>query len=184
MNYDNINDLKAEFVDGHENPSGIGEIAYLIPVSWFETIQTPTNPATTSAGIVTITGDHVLKTGKTPIEVQALYEKSGASSTLEGEVLSKIFKTGVELFIPNATAQNLGTATAIKNYRFIVLIRRPDQESGFIQVGSKSIAAYVEGIDANLGTGPTGEVGIKITVGAYGKAPYLFYEGEIPAASV
>lgn len=180
MNYENITDLKASFADGQENPSGVGELAYLIPYSWFETIQEPA-ASTTSSSIVTITADHVLKAGKTPIEVQALFEKSGATSALEGEILSKIFKTGVELFIPNLNAQNLGTATAIKNYRFIVLIRRPDQSTGFLQVGSKSIAAYVEAIDANLGTGPTGEVGIKITVGAYGKAPYLIYEGDLPA---
>lgn len=180
MNYENITDMKVAFVDGQENPSGVGELAYLIPYSWFETIQEPT-ASTTSSSIVTITADHVLKASKAPIEVQALYEKSGMTSALEGEILSKIFKTGVELFIPNHTAANIGTATALKNYRFILLIRRSDQNNGFLQIGSKSIAAYVEAIDANLGTGPTGEVGIKLTVGAYGKAPYLFYDGELPA---
>lgn len=181
MNYDNITDMKAVFADGSENPSGIAEIAYLIPLSWIEDIKGPTNPTTTAAGIVTITGNHVLKTGKAPIEVLPLYEKSGASSSLEGEILSKIFKSSVELFVPQVTAQNVGTVTALKNYRCMLLIRRPDQETGFIQLGSKSLAVYVEAVDANLGVGPTGEPGIKITVGGYNKSPYYFYDGELPA---
>lgn len=183
MNYDNITDLKATFGDGSENPSGIDELAYLIPVSWLQSSAKPTPALTTAAGLVTITGNHVLKTGKNPIEVNALFQKSGATSALEGEPLSKIFKSGVELFIPQISADNLGTATAIKNYRFIVLIRRPDQDTGFLQIGSASLAAYVEAMDANLGVGPTGEVGIKITVGSYGKSPYFFYNGELPASA-
>jgi|GEM_PF-1624486 len=183
MNYENITDLKATFQDGSENPSGIAELAYLIPLSWFEDIKTPANPNTTAEGIVRITGNHVLKAGKTPLEVNPLFEKSGAASSLEGEILSKIYKSTVELFIPQVTAQNIGTVTAIKNYRFMVLFRRPDQETGFIQLGSKTMGVYVEAVDANFGTGPTGEPGIKITVGGYNKAPYYFYDGELPVAA-
>lgn len=181
MNYDSITDLKVGFADGQENPSGIAEQGYIIPISWIEDLKTPTPALTTAAGIVTITGDHVMKTGKNPIPVTVLYEKSGGGSSLEGEILSKVFKTNIELFVPNITAENVGTVTALKNYRCILLIRRAEQEVGFLQIGSKSIAAYVEAVDANLGTGPTGEVGIKMNVGAYGKAPYSFYNGETPA---
>lgn len=183
MNYDNINDMKAVFADGSENPSGIAEEAYFIPVSWFEDIKVPAPGALTADGIVRIAGNHVLKAGKTPILMQPLYEKSGASSSLEGEILSKIFKSSVELFVPQVTAQNVGTVTALKNYRGILFIRRPDQETGFIQLGSKSLAVYVEAVDANFGVGPTGEPGIKITVGGYNKSPYFFYDGELPAAA-
>lgn len=181
MNYDNITDLKAAFVDGQDNTSGISELAYFIPCSWFEDIKEPDPAATTAAGLVTITGNHVLKAGKTPIEIQPLFEKSGSTVAMEGEILSGIFNTGAEFFLPNINAANLGTARAIKNYRGIFLVRRIGQTTGFFQIGSKEIAAYVRNIEGGLGTGPTGEVGIKFTAGAYSLAPYFVYNGELPA---
>lgn len=181
MNYDNITDLAANFVDGHDNTSGIAEQAYFIPYSWFEDIKEPDPEATTAEGIVTITGNHVLKAGKAPISIQPLFDKSGSTTAMEGEILSGIFNTGAEFFLPNVQAKNLGTARALKNYRGIFLVRRIGQKAGFIQIGSKDIAAYIRNVEGGLGTGPTGEVGLKFTAGAYSLAPYYIYDGELPA---
>src|SRR5690606_18280094 len=180
-NYDNITDLAADFVDGFDNTSGIAEQAYFIPYSWFAEIKQPDAEATTAEGVVTITESHVLKEGKQPISIQPLFEKSGSTTALEGEVLSQIFNTGAEFFLPNVQAKNIGTARAIKNYRGIFLIRRIGQQEGFFQIGDKDIAAYIRNIEGGLGTGPTGEVGLKFTAGAYSLAPYYVYTGELPA---
>jgi len=181
MNYDNVTNLMAKFVDGEDNVSGIAELAYFIPYSWIEDMKDIDPEATTAEGVVTITGNHVLKAGKAPIEIQPLFEKSGSTFAMEGEVLSGIFNTGAEFFLPNINAGNLGTARAIKNYRGIFLIRRIGQNAGFYQIGSKDIAGYIRNAEGGLGVGPTGEVGVKFTAGAYGIAPYFLYMGELPA---
>lgn len=182
--YDSVTDLKMEFRDGQENASGIQEEAYFIPTSWMQTIAEPLPTGTTSESLVTITESHVMKAGKAPIKLQMLYDKSGAAGAMEGEILSAIMKQGpAEFFLPNLNASALGTAGAIKNYRGIVLFKRIGG-GDFFQFGSKFLAARVEAIDTNWGTGPTGEVGIKLTIGAYATMPAFIYQGELPVAGV
>lgn len=182
MCFETITDMALGYADGCENPAGIAEQAYWIPVSYFAPsgIKVPT-VSTTAASLVKITASHVLKAGKSPIPVQVLYPKSGANSSLEGEQTSKVSKTTVELFIPNITADNLGVAKVMKNQRGILLFKGADGGTKFWQVGTADMLADVENIDANFGTGPTGEKGIKVTIGAYGTSPYWSYEGELPA---
>jgi len=182
MCFETVTDIALGFADGCENPSGIAEKAYWIPESYFtaDGIKAPV-AGTTAASLVTIATSHVLKAGKAPILVHTLFSKSGANSALEGEQTSKINKTTIEFFIPNITAQNLGTAKIMKNQRGILLFKGAEGGAKWWQVGNGDILADVENIDTNFGTGPTGEKGIKFTIGAYGTAPYWLYEGELPA---
>lgn len=184
MSYDNITDLKQEFVDGNENASGLQEIAYFIPLSWMSKIAKPVTDGTTAASIVEIEGDHEMETGKSPIKIQMLYSKSGAESALEGEELSKVFRQGpAEFFLPNINAGNLGTAAAIKNYRGIVLIKRIGGGDWY-QIGSEELAAQVVDGNVSFGVGPTGEVGIRTMFQAYSHTPFFVYKGELPVEGV
>ena len=178
MCFENITDMKMGFTDC-ENPAGIARKAYWIPDSYIDTLKSPV-PATTAASLVTISGNHVLKAGKLPIEMTLLFEKSGANSTLEGEKKSKISKGTIECFIPNVNANNIGTAKVIKNQSGIVLFKGAEGGAGFWQAGSEDIMVDVENIDINFGTGPTGEKGVKVTFGWYGSSPFYRYEGELP----
>lgn len=179
--YDNITDLAATFTDGDDNTSGIQELAYFIPHSWIAKYGKPDPAATTAEGLVTISEPHILKPDKFPILIEPMFEKSGSTFAMEGETLSGIFNTGAEFFLPNVNAKLLGSATAIKNYRGIFLVRRIGQDEGFWQIGSHKIASYVRNIEGGFGTGPTGEVGVKFTAGGYGVTPYYYYEAELPA---
>jgi hypothetical protein len=183
MSYDALTDIGFKFVDGAENASGMKEQAYLVPVSWIETEAVPvTTPApTTAKTIIAITGNHVLKDDKAPIAVQPLYTKSGSTFGLEGEELSKIAGSTIELFIPQINADVIGSVAAIKNYRFIVLFRRVGQTTGFWQIGSGEMPAKVENAEGGTGVGATAEVGVKITLKAYDFTPYYNYQGELPA---
>jgi hypothetical protein len=180
MSYDSLTNLGFKFQDGLENPSGIQEIAYLIPLSWIET-EGAKAAQTTSASVVTISGDHILKAGKTPIEVNPLNTKSGNTFKLAGEELSKLFENDVELFIPQINADTLGSATAIKNYRFIILVKRVGEDAGFYQIGTKAMPAKVQDIAGGLGVGPSAEVGLKITLKAFDTVPMYKYDGDLPA---
>lgn len=181
--FDNITDMKMEFSDGCENPAGIGEKAYWIPLDYFVEggIKVPT-AGTTAASLVTISGSHVLKAGKAPIPITMLYDKSGSNGTLVGEKTSKIGQGTLEAFVPGKiSAHNLGTAKVMKNQRGIILFKSADGGTGFWQGGTEYLPVYVENIDKTFGTGPTGEKGIKITLNWYGTSEYWDYQGELPA---
>lgn len=178
--YDSITNLGIAFGDGNENPSGVAELAYLIPLSWLKTEGKPAANATTAEALLDISANHVMNTGKAPIRVIPMYEKSGITWALEGEVLSKIFNQGAELFIPDNGLKSLGTLQAIKNYRFIVLIGKVDGSGHFWQIGNSFISAKIANVAGGTGQGPTGEVGSRITVQSYGVAPVFSYEGDVP----
>lgn len=178
--YSNITDAKLAFVDGLDNTSGIAERGYFIPLSWLKTEAVPDEEGTTAASLVEITGDHVMETGKAPIEMQMLYEKSGVDGSLEGEVLSKIFKQGpARAFLPNINATALGSAGMIKNYRGIFLFKRIGG-GHFYQIGSGVISAKVANGGVSFGEGPTGEPGVTVEFEAYSVMPMYIYKGELP----
>lgn len=179
MNYDSVTNLALSFGDGDDNPSGVSELCWLIPLSWMKTIMKPTT-GTTAASLVSITGNHLMKTGKAPIKCYTLFEKSGVNWKLAGETLSKIYEQGAEIFVPNNSVTNLGTARALKNYRFICLFGKLDDSGHFFQVGSEEISAKVVDGAGGTGVGPTGEVGTKFTLQSHGQAPVFSYEGTIP----
>jgi hypothetical protein len=178
--YKTITDLKLEFEDGLENPSGIEELAYLVPVSSIATEARPVANGTTAAGIVTIATSHVLKAGKSALRVTPLYSKSGAMFKLSGEELSKVFETDVEFFVPQISAATVGGAVAMKNMRFLIFVRRPGQLTGFWQIGSLGMSAKVQDMPGGFATGPNGEVGIKIVLKAFDFTPMYEYTAELP----
>ncbi|MCX2473560.1 hypothetical protein OQZ33_04365 [Pedobacter sp. MC2016-05] len=179
MKYDSVTNLGLSFGDGDDNPSGISEKAWLIPLSWMKTIVKPT-VGTTAGSVVAITGNHLMKVGKAPIECSILFDKSGINWKLAGEKLSKIFEQGAEIFVPNNSVTNLGTARGLKNYRFICLFGKLDDSGHFYQIGSEEISATVTDAAGGTGVGPTGEVGTKFTLQSYAQAPVFSYEGTIP----
>lgn len=170
------------FGDGAENPSGVAEVGYFIPLVWFAAagLKTPTE-GITAESLIEITANHVLAAGKSPIPVTPLMDKSGVSWQLSGEVLSKIFEAGAEVFVPDNSAKSLGTAAAIKNYRGILLIEKSDGSGHFWQLGSASLTAKVTNIAGGTGQGPNGEVGSRVTFQSFGKVPVYVYKGEVPA---
>ncbi|RQO65086.1 hypothetical protein DBR40_24760 [Pedobacter sp. KBW01] len=186
MDYGTITDLGLSFGDGNENPSGVAEHGFFIPLSFFVDgtgLKAPT-AGTTAASLVEITGDHVLKAGKAPIPITPLFSKSGINWESVGEELSQIFQTGAEAFIPDNSSKSLGTGQAIKNYRGILLIGKNDGSNHFWQLGSQMIAAKVTKIQGGTGVGPTGEVGSKVTFQSHGAAPVYVYKGAVPAPAV
>lgn len=179
--FDDITNYGLRYSDGEDNTSGIQQDAYFLPISWLKTISRP-KVGTTAASLVHINESHVMNAGKNPVKMYSMFKKSGLKGALEGEELCKIFKQGpAEFFIPRLTADNLGTVTALKNYQGIVLMRRAGEDTEFVQIGSEGMPAQVVNVEYDLGTGPTGAIGIKITFEAYGKVPYYVYKGEIPS---
>jgi hypothetical protein len=178
--YKTITDIKQEFEDGLENAPGIQELVYLIPISYILTEALPSAVGTTSASLVTISTNHVLKPAKAAILTTPIYNKSGVIWKLSGEELSKLFETDLTLGVPQVSAAQAGGAVAMKNMRYIALVRRPGQLVGFWQIGSKAMPLKVQDIAGGFGTGPTGEVGFTFTLKAFDVAAIYEYTGELP----
>ena len=179
--YDSLTNIAVTFGDGGENSSGIGEAAYFIPLSWLATVAKPTIAAT-SESVAKITGNHVMKAGKAPILVNALYDKSGLSWKGGGEKMSKIMEQGGEVFIPYNSVSNMGSIAVLKNMRGILLVSKMDDTGHFWQIGSEQIGATFTDMAGGTGVGPTGEVGTKLTIQSYGPVGAWSYEGELPVA--
>jgi hypothetical protein len=181
MNYNNVTDLALNFGDGEDNPSGVAEIAYFIPLSWFAVngLKKPT-ASTTAASLITISTAHVLAAGKYAIPVTPLFSKSGINWKMAGEELSKIMEIGADIFIPDNSVKSLGTVQAIKNYRGILLIGKADDSGHFWQIGSEKISCKVVGGDGGTGVGPTGEVGTKMSFQSHSSQPVFVYTAGVP----
>lgn len=170
------------FTDGDENTAGIQEDAWFIPFSYFATLAVPV-PSTTTASLVEITSDHVMKTGKAPIPLFTQFEKSGLDSPLAGELYSKIFMPVIKLFHPQPNEVNATNLSVIKNQRGIVLIKRT-QGGPLIQIGTQGLYAKVKSGTVSFGTGPTGAPGVTFEVEAPSVHPYLVYKGVFPVTGV
>jgi hypothetical protein len=183
MGYETITDAKFGFEDFKENGSGIAEKAYLIPISWILAEQKPV-ASTTSKSLVEIATAHTMITGKAPIQVVPLFDKSGAASEGIGQMLSRMFKPTAKFFMPQISADNLGTLTMLKNTRFMVLVER-SSGGDLIQIGTGKLPAYIINSPVSLGEGGVGEVGISldITVSA-SIVPFYFYKGVVPVLGV
>lgn len=165
--------------DGAENPSGVAEVAYLMLLSQVLTVQGPT-ASTTPASLLTISGTHVMKTGKAPIPVEPVFEKNDFESALEGEIYSKLFNPKLTFFMAQPTVDSMGGFAAIKNTRMLALFRRPDQVANYYQIGSKSMAAKIAEGSVKFGKGPTGEPGVMFTIEAHSTQAIYYYTGTLP----
>ncbi|WP_342645015.1 hypothetical protein [Mucilaginibacter sp. CSA2-8R] len=182
MDFSNIALAGLILSEGAQNPSGIEEDAWFIPYAWIADLKVPvTNPAT-AVEAMTITGNHVLKAGKSPIPLFTAQDKSGMDSALVGEKYSKMFQPNVKLFQPQPTVANAANFAIVANLRGIFLIKRPGDEF-FTQVGTKGLLATVKEGSVKFGDGPTGAPGIEFVGEAASVMPFYIYKGELPAAA-
>jgi hypothetical protein len=181
-NYSNVTNLGLEYEGGLENASGIQEEAFLIPLSFLQTEAKPVADGTTAESLVTIATSHTLKAGKAPIPCTPMFGKSGEEFKSAGEVGSLLAEGDTVFFVPTISAKSVGSLVVLRNFRGIVLVRRPGQVSGFWQIGSKGMPAKTSAFSGGLGTG-TGEVGIKLTISNTDVTPLYEYTGELPVAA-
>jgi hypothetical protein len=181
-NYSGVTNLGLTYTDGLNNPSGIQEEAWLIPYSYIKTEAKPVE-GTTAESLVTIATSHTLVAGKAPIPCTPMYEKSGAEFKTAGEIGSLMNETTSTFFIPELSAKSIGGLVALRNFRGLVLVRRPGQATGFWQIGSKGMPSKTQEASGGFGTG-TGEVGIKLVLKATDVTPMFEYTGELPVVGV
>jgi hypothetical protein len=170
-------------LDGAENPSGLQEDAWIMVVSDMKTIAVPT-PGVTPKSLLEIATNHVMATGKAPIPVYTMFDKSDFESPLTGELMSRIFLPAMTIFMPQPSTDNAAQASVLKNARLIVLFKRTNGTTEFIQVGSLGLYAKIKDGSVKFGKGPTGEPGVTLTIEAPSIHPFYVYKGSLPVAGV
>ncbi|MES2810023.1 MAG: hypothetical protein V4619_15435 [Bacteroidota bacterium] len=181
--YDGVTLTALSHVDGDENPSGVGELAYLMRYSDMATIQEPTI-STSPESVLTISGTHTMKASKSPITCEPVFEKNDFESPLQGEVYSKIWNPKLTLFMAQPSIAAAGGISALKNARLIALFRRPGQTTNYQQIGGKAMAAKIAEGSVKFGKGPTGEPGIMFVLEAHSTQPFYYYTGTVPVTGV
>lgn len=177
--YSNVVLTGLQHDDGAENPGGIAEAAYLIRIGDILAEAKPTI-STTPGSILTIAAAHTLKTGKSPIAVFTVMEKSDFESPLAGEVYSKMFNPAVTVFLPQPTAENAANFSILKNGRYLLLFKRSIADNNFYQIGSSFLAAKVKDGSVKFGKGPTGEPGVTFTLETFSTQPFFLYTASLP----
>jgi hypothetical protein len=182
-NYSTVTNIGLAYQDGLANPAGIQEEAWLIPWSYIKTEAKPLPEGTTAESLVTITTSHTLLPGKSPIPCTPMYEKSGAEFKTAGEIGSLMLETTTTFFVPDISAQSIGGLVVLKNFRGLVMVRRPGQATGFWQIGSKGMPAKAQEASGGFGIG-NGEVGVKLILKSTDSTPMYEYTAELPVAAV
>lgn len=182
MNFANIALTGLLLSEGAQNPSGIEEDAWFIPLSYLSDLKVPPPEPANAIEAITITGNHVLKAGKAPIPLFTNQDKSGMDSALVGEKFSKMFQPNAKFFQPQPTGENSANFAIIANLRGIFLIKRPG-DPYFTQIGTKGLLATVKEGSVKFGDGPTGAPGIEFVAEAASVMPYYIYKGDLPAAA-
>lgn len=167
------------FQDGIENMAGIKKRAFLAFCSAFTSIATPIGTPVTLSDRVTIATAHVLATGKKMIELYVMYDKSGVESPLAGARKGKSFKPKATLFYPGTDAECMGLIGLIKNADMLCFTQ-PQDGTGYIQVGTEGLPAYLDAGSVKWGTSPDGEKGITFEITAASHEAAYMYTATLP----
>lgn len=159
-----------------DNPQGTNEQIYIAPVSDIKTFaEIPETPATLAES-VTISGTHVMESGKKFYKVPVLeLAKNNAASEETGAVSGSEPKQVFNGFIAGLKPTIEGFLKKAKGERHIVLIPLPDGQ--VLQLGTSKRGAQVNSNYDTTVAGGDGR-GNAIVISAYHNTQ--FYTGDIP----
>lgn len=171
-----------QFQEGTNNMGGVRPIGYYGFIADVDTSQWPdvvADPADLAANI-TITGNIVMKAGKTMYPMYGTAETAGLKGEAQGERDGRSTKRTATWFIPGNSKQTLGAAKAFLNRNmFFIYI---EQNGNKRLQGSPSFPAEVAPGD-DTGTAVTDRKGVNFEITDNGFGPCPVYEGVIPVDS-
>lgn len=156
--------------------SGLADKFYFAPVSAFEPdgIKCPV-PSTTLASLVTISTDHVFKTGEGFIEVITKPFQNSITAPTSGEIGSLKFQEKLEVTALGSYAELHATMAKLLNEPVIILIKDSDcAEGSYYQLGCDCMFAWVESAEFTTGSANDGVKGYRITFNYSTKAVQLY----------
>lgn len=167
-----------------EPVSGIATKVYYALHSDFDTIVDPKdicgdNPASTFEELVNIPAPgHTLASGKQMWAIDIIEETGAVTSTMIGEKKRRLFENQVEIVIAGSQDKLLGFLRWIKNQSLLFFVE--EFGSGNLrQLGSKRLAAYVDGIEHAIEAALDGNNSVTITLKDKQKWPAAIYKGDV-----
>jgi len=139
--------------------------------------------ASTFAELVEIpaTPGHIMTTGKQLFKISAILETGGVKSPMIGEKGRRLYQNEATLEIAGSKPELLGFLRWIKNQKLIFFVE--EFGSGQIrQLGSKRLAAWVEGVEHAIEAAVEGKNSVTITVMDKQKWPAAIYKGALQLA--
>lgn len=165
------------------NPSGTGLEILFAKISDFETIAVPTDTPSAHADLVTISANHVFKTGKGFAKLKITDETGEVQSNAVGEKDGRSFEHMVNGFVPNNDKTNAGLLSKMASCDWLFLVPEMGENNQVVyrQIGSRFRGAFnAEANNYTTGVASADRRGTSFTFKATGQpthAPY--YEGEI-----
>lgn len=181
--------------DTASNDPGLGKMAYLAPLSWFDTISSPPATGTTPGETVIITVAHTFLDLPTPspapspmpspipkygfIECYTTTGSGKASIKQVGSPDNYSIENTFEAMVPGASA--VWFEIMAQNEEYILLLPQADCTSAtYLQFGTKCDPCLSDGIEWNSGSkGNTDKRGFTLKFKAYGTRP-LLYTSTVP----
>lgn len=164
--------------------AGLSKVYYSLH-SEFESIVDPkdicgTVTASTFAELVEIPASpgHIMATGKQLFELKLVTETGTIKSTMTGEKKRRLFENELAIEIAGSNAELLGFLRWAKNQDLVFFIE--EFGSGQIrQLGSKRLAAWVEGIEHAIEAAIEGKNSVTLTLKDKQKWPASIYKGDL-----
>lgn len=175
MNYEAL-----EFDNGRKNIPGLKPIGYYGYTEEAQSIpEIPDSPANMSdAGV--ITGNIVMKSGKTMYPMYGTLTKLNLKGEAQGERDSMTKVRTLTWKYPDTNELAIGFDIASNNQNMFFVVT--DHNGRNRLVGNKSIPAHVKSAD-DSGTAPSDEKGYTYEISDFGIGAAPIYEGDIPVDS-
>lgn len=170
------------YQEGVCGAGGLQPVGYFGFIEDVATMPVPptADTATDFASYATISGDIVLKPGKTMYAMSGELETAGLKGENIGERGSMSKKISMTWFLPSTEPANLGAARYFQNRRMFFIVR--EQNEQWRLVGSRKFPATVKS-DDDTGTKVEDKRGVTLTIETYGCGPAPVYTGIIPVDS-
>lgn len=158
--------------------SGIGEIVFLAPVSFFTSIKKPTPPFLFAGSSVMIFDTHTFAAGKNFLQILLAPQKNDFNAKTDGELGSYALTQELKCIIAGSYAEQHEFIKNTVNQPIIALVKDANCGAGFMyQVGTECVPAYLT-TDFTTGTTKDGIKGYSCTISSRSKS-VLMYAGDL-----
>lgn len=164
--------------NGTDNIGGTQVNHYYSPLSHFQLLPVPPEPATTLSEMVTISDNVVFYTGRKFLQIYSTIDTGRVLDKLVGELDGKSFEHTFEWFFPGTLDNALALISKFANSNMIFIATEADGKKRMI--GSRKFPAKLALSDVDTGAKTSDRKGIKMKVESRGITPAPIYTGIIP----
>jgi len=174
-----------DHVDGDDNTAGIGMTIKVAKLADIQTLAKPDVDDSTAEGsleqLVTISGNHVMKAGKSFRDIYVTLETGKLDHESQGEIDGMSFLNKLEFLIPGSKEKSLGFAQWAKNSSLIFLI--PEQDGKIRQLGHRLYPAKMISAPGSTGQKSADRKATTFTFQSARKGPAPIFKGSVLLSS-